>query len=234
MSFEKRMTIVGAALAAIVAAAPAAHAVEGCKAKVDVNTGAIQVFARKIGGTLRFDDSPVFPNSVFANVASCIKNGSARKCELGAAGTAAQITPPEQCKLFLRDTAGGSCSAYIKGCTPGVRPGGTQTVAGGAKAGVFAFCTATASSVQIRRSFNNVNGSAITIDDGALPGRCEITFPFSLADKYLSVEPTSVIVPTTTYKLDWEIDGSTLRIFIQQYLPPVWSGLGMDVSVLVF
>ena len=99
---------------------------------------------------------------------------------------------------------------------------------------MVAFCSATASEVKIRRSFNNVNGSAITIDDGVLPGRCEITFPFSLESRYFSVEPVDFISSVTTFKLDYEINGSTLSILTQQYLPPVWGGVAMDVSVLIF
>jgi hypothetical protein len=213
-----------------------AHAVDACKVKLDPKTGVIQFSGKNVLGVLRWGDSVSSASNVFANNATCVSSGKATKCELGLPGTADRITPPELCTLFVRDIGGGpSCSAFIKGCTPGVRPGSAAaSVPGGAKAGVVAVCSAIANDVKILRSFNNVNASAITIDDGTLAGRCEITFPFSLANRYFSVEPVSAISTTTTFKIDYEIDGNTIRILTQQYLPPVWAGLGLQVSVLVF
>lgn len=236
MVLATRLTLCAVLGAALLLHAPTARAVESCKVKVDPKTGAIQFSAKKVLGILRWGESFGSANRVFANDSECTADHKATKCELGDPGAPSRITPPELCTLFVRDIGGGpSCSAYIKGCTPGVRPGGTAAAApGAAKAGVVAFCSAVANDVQIRRSFNNVNANAITIDDGALSGRCEITFPFSLADKYYSVEAVSVVSSTTTFKLDYEIDGSTIKILTQQYLPPVWGGLGLDVSILIF
>lgn len=229
-------TILFATAVALLGAASGAHALESCKVKLDPKTGAIQFSAKDVFGVLRWGESLASANRVFANDPACTAKHKATRCELGTPGSASQITPPELCKIFVRDIGGGpSCSAYIKGCTPGVRPGGTAAAApGAAKAGVVAFCSATANDVQIRRSFNNVNASAITIDDGVLPGRCEITFPFSLADKYYSVEVVSLVSSTTTFKIDYEIDGNTIKILTQQYLVPAWAGFGLDVSVLIF
>lgn len=219
-----------------VALATGAQAVDGCKVKVDAKTGAIQFSGKNVFGVLRWGDSSNFATNSFANNATCVQSGKATRCELGLPGTPDSVTPPELCALFVRDIGGGpSCSVRIKGCTPGVRPGSAAASAPGtAKAGVVAFCSALANDAQILRSFNNVNASAITIDDGTLSGRCSITFPFSLANRYFSVEPVSGIVATTTFKIDYEIDGNTINISTQQYLPPVWGGLGMQVSVLVF
>lgn len=235
MTTAKHMILLAAAVA-LLGAGSDAHALQSCKVKVDPKTGAIQFSAKDVFGVLRWGESLASANRVFANDAACTASHRANKCELGTPGSASQITPPELCRIFVRDIGGGpSCSAYIKGCTPGVRPGGTAAAApGAAKAGVVAFCSATANDVEIRRSFNNVNASAITIDDGALPGRCEITFPFSLADKYYSVEVVSLVSSTTTFKIDYEIDGNTIKILTQQYLIPAWGGLGLDVSVLIF
>lgn len=217
------------------AAVPAVHAADGCKVKIDTKTGAIQFSAKDVRGILRWGDSLGLAVHPFAD-ADCVKNGKATKCELGAPGTADQITPPELCRLVVKDVGGGaSCSAFIKGCTPGVRPGGAAASApGGAKAGVVAFCSSDKDDVRIIRSFNNVNASAITIDDGVLAGRCEITFPFSLEDRFYSVEPVSGIIATSTFKIDYEVSGNTLSISTQEYLPPVWAGLAMRVSVLIF
>jgi len=236
MALATRLTLCAVLGAALLLDAPAARAVESCKVKIDPKTGAVQFSAKDVFGVLRWGESLASANRVFANDPACTANHKANKCELGAPGSASQVTPPELCRIFVRDIGGGpSCSAYIKGCTPGVRPGGTAAAApGAAKAGVVAFCSAIANDVQIWRSFNNVNASAITIDDGALSGRCEITFPFSLADKYYSVEVVSLVSSTTTFKLDYEIDGNTIKILTQQYLPPVWGGLGLDVSILIF
>jgi len=216
------------------ATVPTAHAADGCKVKIDAKTGAIQFSAKNVHGVLRWGDSLGLAIHPFAD-ADCVKSGKATRCELGAPGTADQITPPELCRLFVKDVGGASCSAFIKGCTPGVRPGGAAaSVPGGAKAGVVAFCSPDKDDVRIFRSFNNVNASAITIDDGVLAGRCEITFPFSLEDKFYSVEPVSGIIATSTFKIDYEVNGNTLSISTQQYLPPVWAGLAMQVSVLIF
>ncbi len=140
----------GAFLAGLVVSgcvlAPRAHAVDGCKVKVDQKTGVIQFTGKNVLGVLRWGDSANFATNAFANNATCVKSGKATRCELGLPGTADRITPPELCTLFVRDIGGGpSCSAFIKGCTPGVRPSSAAASAPGtAKAGVVAFCSATA------------------------------------------------------------------------------------------
>jgi hypothetical protein len=236
MKLATLMTVL-AITTAVLATASGANAVDKCKVKVDSKTGAIQVSASNVGGSLLFGDgpSPFQTTSAFANAATCLDAGKAKKCELGAPGSAEQITPPQLCRLFLRDTSGPGCSAFIKGCTPGVRevPAGPAP-AGGAKAGVIAECSFLASEAVITRSFNHVNGSAITINDGVLPGRCEITFPFSLSDKFFSVETVGGPTSGTTFKLDYSVSGSTLSIGTVQYFPPAWVGATETVSVLIF
>jgi hypothetical protein len=217
----------------LAAAAPAAHALESCKVKVDKKTGAIQVSAKNVLSVLRWGNSLANASNIFANEDTCVADHQAKKCELGDPGTPEQIVPPELCRVFIKDIGGGqSCSAYIRGCTPGARPG-LVAGAGTARAGVVAICTAIADDVRIVRSFNTVNSSAITIDDGALAGRCEITFPFNIENRFYSVEPIDLLT-TTTFKVDYTVEGNTLRILRQQYLPPVWSGLGGLVSVLIY
>ena len=56
---------------------------------------------------------------------TCVANGTASKCELGSG--AQRITPPELCTVFLADGFG-ACSAFIKGCTPGLRTVGSGFV----------------------------------------------------------------------------------------------------------
>lgn len=236
MRIARVMTVI-AVNAAVLVAVDCASAADKCKVKVDSKTGAIQVSASSVGGNLLFGDGPglLQANNAFANAATCLAAGKAKKCELGAPGSAEQITPPQLCRIFLRDTSGPGCSAFIKGCTPGVRevPAAPPAV-GGAKAGVIAFCSAVGSQAEITRSFNHVNASTITISDGVLPGRCEITFPFTLADKFFSVETVGGPTAGTTFKLDYSISGSTLSIGTVQYIPPAWVGLENAVSVLVF
>jgi hypothetical protein len=225
----------GRALAALtallLAAVPSAHAVDSCKVKVDPKTGAIRFSGKNVGSVLLWGDRAAQPSNFFANDDTCIVSGVARNCELGTPGTPEQIVPPDLCTLFVRDLQGASCSVRIKGCTPGARPG--VAAAGTAKAGVVAFCSALANDVEILRSFNTVNTSAITIDDGTLSGRCEITFPFNIENRFYSVEPIG-IVGSTTFKVDYSVDGNTMTILRQQYLPPVWAGFGGEVSVLIY
>lgn len=46
-----------------------------------------------------------------------------KKCQIGALGTPEQISPPEGCKVYLKDSGNAStCAVYIKKCIPGRRP----------------------------------------------------------------------------------------------------------------
>lgn len=95
-----------------------------CKAKINSRDGTVLVQARSVSGTLRWGDRAgraIFP--LFDNSGTCVTPGNPKKCQLGPAGTTEQLSPPEACTVYLKDTGDGSnCSAYIKRCIPGRRP----------------------------------------------------------------------------------------------------------------
>jgi len=66
----------------------------------------------------------------------------------------------------------------------------SQTLAddGLVKAGVYAFCSDTISS--ITRSFNNVNSITITISNGVAVGECVIDFGFDVSNRYIVATAT--------------------------------------------
>ena len=103
-------------LVVVLLLATQAHAVDKCKAKIDTKTGAIQVSASNVAGALRWGGSIGNEVNPFSNDATCVASGKAKKCELGAPGSEAQITPPELCRLFLSDGTGNDCSFFVKGC----------------------------------------------------------------------------------------------------------------------
>jgi hypothetical protein len=106
---------------AVALGARPAAAVSGCKAKVFKKDGAILVKADGITGAVRWGGAPGQEVNSFANEATCVAAGAARNCQLGGPGTPEQIMPPELCRIYLADDGVDTCSAYIKGCTPGAR-----------------------------------------------------------------------------------------------------------------
>lgn len=114
------------ALLALGSSAMPAHALDKCKAKINSKDGAIHVSAKGVSGTLKWGNAAGQENNALANAATCIDNGTASKCELGTG--AQRITPPELCTVFLADGFG-TCAAFLKGCTPGVRAIGSGFVA---------------------------------------------------------------------------------------------------------
>ena len=124
-------TMIGAlvAVAAMAVVPSPGRAIGKCKVKVDRRDGAILVSAGGVSGALLWGSSAGQETNAFANAATCVSGDTARDCQLGAAGSAEQITPPDLCRLYLADDLG-TCEAYIKGCTPGVRVEGAQGPAG--------------------------------------------------------------------------------------------------------
>lgn len=118
-----------AALIAICGVSDRASAIDACKVKVDKRDGTILVSASGISGALTWGAAAGQESEAFDNAATCIDAGAgkATKCTLGAAGSAARITPPDLCRLYLADASAQPCDAYIKGCTPGARDGGGPT-----------------------------------------------------------------------------------------------------------
>jgi hypothetical protein len=96
------------------------QALTRCNASIRGSDGAIVVNALKVGGPLLWGTVQGAETTPFANAATCLKGKVALGCQLGAPGSAEQITPPPLCQLFLNDGVA-SCSAHIRGCTPGVR-----------------------------------------------------------------------------------------------------------------
>jgi len=97
------------------------YAVSNCKAKLFKKDGTIRVSADSITGTVTWGNTAGSETNAFANAPTCVTAGAAHNCELGAAGSPEQITPPPLCTIFLADDGAEDCSAYIKGCTPGLR-----------------------------------------------------------------------------------------------------------------
>ena len=112
---------VALALGTLLATSGAAHAIEGCKVKVAAHDGALLVSAGNVAANPRWGFAAGEETMAFANAATCVVAGAARKCELGATGTPERITPPPLCTLYLADDGPTACAAYIKRCVPGVR-----------------------------------------------------------------------------------------------------------------
>lgn len=95
---------------------PGASALEKCKVKTDPKNGTLLVSAAGVDGTLKWGGSASGATNPFFNP-SCVTAGVAKGCVLGDVGSEARITPPRQCTLHLADDSG-SCSVFVKGCTP--------------------------------------------------------------------------------------------------------------------
>lgn len=95
-------------------------AVDKCKVKVKAADGTILVNAKDVSGTLLWGYASGAETNAFSNAGTCVTGGVAKRCELAASPDPARITPPELCTLYLKDGAG-TCSTFIKPCTPGVR-----------------------------------------------------------------------------------------------------------------
>src|SRR5579862_2365155 len=103
-------------------AAPAS-ALDKCTAMLRLTDGAILIGAKSVTGTVLWGNSAGTETNAFNNAATCVTGSPlvAKKCQLGATGSALAITPPPLCTLYLKDGAG-TCSARIAKCTPGTRP----------------------------------------------------------------------------------------------------------------
>jgi hypothetical protein len=108
------------ALAIAFAAGPA-EALDKCKASVDRRDGTIYVDAGNVDGTLNWGYNEFEVTETFANNATCVSKGKAKKCTLGAEGTDLRIVPPPLCRVHLADSSD-VCDAWVQGCVPGSRP----------------------------------------------------------------------------------------------------------------
>jgi hypothetical protein len=107
-------------LLAVFTAGPV-RAVKNCRAKAEKKDGVILVKADAITGNVRWGEAEGQEANPFDNEENCVASGHASNCQLGAPGSAEQITPPKLCRIYLADDGPDACSAYIKGCTPGER-----------------------------------------------------------------------------------------------------------------
>lgn len=112
----------GAGLLLAAWVASSGRAAEGCKAKVNKGTGIIEVSAKDVDApTLRWGPQAGQETLTFFDP-GCVAGGKAKKCLLGDPAGLGARTPPEGCSVFVADALG-SCSAWIGGCTPGLRGG---------------------------------------------------------------------------------------------------------------
>jgi hypothetical protein len=98
-----------------------ATAVDRCSARVNPKTGAVEVGAAGLRGTVTWSGSPDGRGVAFVDADRCVAEGRARRCHLGAPGTLAAITPPAECRVCVHDDGATPCCAFLKGCTPGPR-----------------------------------------------------------------------------------------------------------------
>jgi microcystin-dependent protein len=119
------------------------EAVENCKVKVSRTDGTLQVSATNVATNPRWGAAAGQETNMFSNEGTCVVAGTASKCELAAPGNPQRITPPDLCTLSLADDGPTDCSAYIRGCTPGVRTVGAGAIVAGT---IVAFAGATAPS----------------------------------------------------------------------------------------
>ena len=112
---------IGLLTASLLLPAVSTWGLDKCKAKIKSKDGTIFVDAKEVDGTLLWGHTAISVTNGFADPACVdVVKGKAKKCTLGAEGTAERITPPPLCTLYLADDSG-SCSAFLKKCTPGVR-----------------------------------------------------------------------------------------------------------------
>ena len=98
-----------------------ASALDTCKALIRPTDGTILVGAQNVTGTLLWGISAGTTTNAFSNAETCVAGDPlvATNCTLGTAAVA--NTPPALCTLYLKDGAG-TCSAFIKRCTPSKQP----------------------------------------------------------------------------------------------------------------
>jgi hypothetical protein len=109
-------------------AASNAYALE-CSAKLDKKTGTVLVAAKDVTGSLTWGATSGDETNAFFNAAECVPAGSAKakNCTLGEVGTAARITPPPMCAMYVKDESN-TASCFIVGCVVGVRDQGGVNV----------------------------------------------------------------------------------------------------------
>jgi hypothetical protein len=107
--------------------AVSAYSAETCKAKVDKKTGLISVSAKDVNaGTLLWGHASGAETNLFFDP-GCVSGTTAKNCVLADPTSLAARTPPDACTIYVTDS-NGSCSAWIPGCTPGIRTSGSSGI----------------------------------------------------------------------------------------------------------
>ena len=112
--------------AALCLSSQSALGVDKCKVKQDKKTGVILVAAKGVSGPLTWGPEAGEEDSAFFNDSQCVVGTSAKGCVLADPATVAAATPPATCAIHLSDGSQ-DCSAWVPGCTPGVRPADLMT-----------------------------------------------------------------------------------------------------------
>jgi hypothetical protein len=122
----------------------AASALDKCSAKINTTDGTILVGAKSVSGSLLWGNTAGTETNAFADP-GCVVGDTASKCRLGTGAVA--ITPPPLCTLYLKDGSG-TCSTFIKKCTPGARQSQIDAIEARLPAGAYVrrvFATSTSS-----------------------------------------------------------------------------------------
>ncbi len=104
------------ALFTLVALPREATAIDACKARVDSNSGHIELSAKSVSGTVRWGLSPNTIEGDFYDVGTCITSGKMKDC-IPMGGATTGVALPTSCTFFMEDLTS-SCAAFVRGCTP--------------------------------------------------------------------------------------------------------------------
>lgn len=96
----------------------------------------------------------------FHDPVNCVKGDKAKKCALADPVTEAAKTPPAGCTVYLADAYTNTCSAWVMGCTPGVR---TATDTSGVEADVAAL-QASVGAVEAKTACQSVSGTDLILE----------------------------------------------------------------------
>jgi hypothetical protein len=99
-----------------------AGAVESCRVRVGKD-GTVGISASKVTGVVLWGGDSSDATRTLVDQAACTVGTRLRNCLIGSQGTLASKTPPSTCELHLADDGPDTCSARIRGCTPGLRLG---------------------------------------------------------------------------------------------------------------
>ena len=102
------------------------EAVQKCKVKI-ARDGTVQLSANGIIGVPKWGERAGEETRDLVDPGGCLVPGKLNKCLMAPEGTVESKTPPSTCEVHFADMTLETCSAWIKGCTPGVRGGSSHT-----------------------------------------------------------------------------------------------------------